>query len=253
MTVIEAVEVTKQYRQGTSVIRALDRVSLQVARGEFVAVAGRSGSGKTTLLDILGLLQRPTAGEVRLNGVDVSALPDRHRTRLRRRRLGFVFQDHNLLPALTALENLLLPVRYERSLDLTEGLRRAQELLDRVGLSERAGHLPCDLSGGERQRVAIARALVLRPPVVLADEPTAAVDSETSRLLLDLMRGLRAAEGVTFVVVTHDPEVAAAADRVVHLRDGRVVAGATASAVERVLLFEARPDLRDQQLVSEAG
>jgi putative ABC transport system ATP-binding protein len=197
-------------------------VSVRIEAGEFVAIMGRSGSGKTTLLDLLGLLQPATSGRVLVGGVDAAGLDERRRTRLRRQRIGFVFQEYNLLGSLTALENVLLPLRYERTADLAAGLERARQLLDLVGLASRAAHRPRELSGGERQRVAIARSLVLSPALVLADEPTAAVDSETATLLLNLMRYLNMVEHVTFVLVTHDPEVASVARRVVRLHDGRI-------------------------------
>jgi ABC-type lipoprotein export system ATPase subunit len=220
--VIETRELTKLYRQGQSVVRALDGVSVRIEAGEFVAIMGRSGSGKTTLLDLLGLLQPATSGRVLVGGVDAAGLDERRRTRLRRQRIGFVFQEYNLLGSLTALENVLLPLRYDRTADLATGLERARQLLDLVGLASRAAHRPRELSGGERQRVAIARSLVLSPALVLADEPTAAVDSETATLLLNLMRYLNMVEHVTFVLVTHDPEVASVARRVVRLHDGRI-------------------------------
>jgi ABC-type lipoprotein export system ATPase subunit len=220
--VIETRELTKLYRQGQTVVRALDGVSVRIEAGEFVAIMGRSGSGKTTLLDLLGLLQPATSGQVLVAGVDAAGLDERRRTRLRRQRIGFVFQEYNLLGSLTALENVLLPLRYERTADLATGLERARQLLDLVGLAGRAAHRPRELSGGERQRVAIARSLVLSPALVLADEPTAAVDSETATLLLNLMRYLNMVEHVTFVLVTHDPEVASVARRVVRLHDGRI-------------------------------
>jgi putative ABC transport system ATP-binding protein len=223
-SVIEARELTKLYRQGRSVVTALDEVSFRVEAGELVAIMGRSGSGKTTLLHLLGLLQPATSGQVLLEGVDTGGLEERRRTRLRRQRVGFVFQEYNLLGSLTALENVLLPLRYERSADLAGGLERATRLLDLVGLADRASHLPGELSGGERQRVAIARSLVLTPALVLADEATAAVDSDTCAQLLDLVRHLNVVERVAFVLVTHDPEVASVAGRVVHLRDGRIAA-----------------------------
>ena len=223
LPVVETRGLTKCYRQGPAVVQALEDVSLRIEAGEFVAIMGRSGSGKTTLLDLLGLLRPATSGQLLLNGVDAGRMDERRRTRLRRRRIGFVFQEYNLLGSLTALENVLLPLRYERSADLAAGLRRARRLLDLVGLAGRASHRPRELSGGERQRVAIARSLVLGPALVLADEPTAAVDSETSTLLLNLMRYLNMVEHVTFVLVTHDPEVAAVAWRVVRLHDGRLV------------------------------
>jgi ABC-type lipoprotein export system ATPase subunit len=224
MPVIETRDLTKLYRQGGSIVRALDGVSLRIEHGEFVAVMGRSGSGKTTLLDLLGLLQPATSGQVLVGGVDAGGLDERRRTALRRRRIGFVFQEYNLLGSLTALENVLLPLRYERTADLVAGLERARQLLELVGLGRRTGHRPSELSGGERQRVAIARSLILGPALVLADEPTAAVDSETATLLLNLMRYLNMTERVTFVLVTHDPEVASVARRLVRLRDGRVLA-----------------------------
>jgi putative ABC transport system ATP-binding protein len=232
VALIEAVDLCKYYRQGRSVVRAVDGVSLAVESGELAAVMGRSGSGKTTLLDLLGLLQRPTAGSVIVDGVETGGLRDRQLTALRRRRLGFVFQEYNLLPTLNVVENVLAPVWYERSVPVREGLRRARWLLELVGLADRAAHFPTELSGGERQRVAIARALVLEPAVVLADEPTAAVDSETAAGLLDLFRRLNDA-GMTFLVVTHDPAVAAVANRVIRMSDGRVaeaIAQRTASA-----------------------
>jgi putative ABC transport system ATP-binding protein len=220
--ILETVDLTKYYRQGSAVVRALDGVSLRIEARELVAIMGRSGSGKTTLLDLLGLLQPPTSGRVLLSGVDVSRLRQRSVTQLRRRRVGLVFQEYNLLGSLTALENVLLPLRYERSADLAKGLRRATDLLELVGMGDRASHRPGQLSGGQRQRVALARALILRPAVVLADEPTAAVDSETAADLLHLVRLLNVVEHVTFVLVTHDPEVAAVAKRVIRLRDGRL-------------------------------
>ena len=223
MPVIETRDLTKLYRQGGSVVRALDGVTLRIDPGEFVAIMGRSGSGKTTLLDLLGLLQPATSGQVLVNGIDAGRLDERRRTAVRRRRIGFVFQEYNLLGPLTALENVLLPLRYERTADLATGLERARQLLDLVGLGRRAGHRPSERSGGERQRVAIARSLILSPALVLADEPTAAVDSETATLLLNLMRYLNMTERVTFVLVTHDPEVASVARRLVRLRDGRVL------------------------------
>jgi putative ABC transport system ATP-binding protein len=222
MATIELIDVKKHYRQGGIVVRALDGVSLGIEPAEFSAIVGRSGSGKTTLLDVAGLLMRPSAGQVLIDGEDTGRLSDRRRAEIRGRRIGFVFQEYNLLPALNVVENVLLPVRYTGG-DIREGRRRAVHLLELVGLEDRLFHRPDQLSGGQQQRVAIARALVNRPALVLGDEPTGAVDSDTSERLLGLMRQLNREEGVTFVVVTHDLELAARADRVIRLHDGRVV------------------------------
>ena len=221
MADLQFVDLTKRYRQGSTTITALDAVDLRIGSGEFVSIVGRSGSGKTTLLDLAGLLMRPTSGRVLLDGVDTGDLGDGRRADLRARRIGFVFQEYNLLPALTVVENVLLAGRYAGG--GSDRRRRALDLLDMVGLGDRLGHRPDQLSGGQQQRVAIARALVNRPALVLGDEPTGAVDSQTSDDLLALMRRLNREEGVTFVIVTHDPDLAAQADRVVRLQDGRVV------------------------------
>ncbi|HEY7198712.1 MAG TPA: ABC transporter ATP-binding protein [Candidatus Dormibacteraeota bacterium] len=221
MADIQLVDLTRRYRQGSHTVTALDGVSLRIQAGEFTAIVGRSGSGKTTLLDVAGLLLRPTSGTVLLDGVDTSRLSDGRRADLRARRIGFVFQEYNLLPALTVVENVLLACRYGAG-DGRACRRRALELLELVGLSDRLRHRPDQLSGGQQQRVAIARALVNRPALVLGDEPTGAVDSQTSGELIALMRRLNREEGVTFVIVTHDLDLAARADRVVRLADGRV-------------------------------
>ena len=221
MTSFELIDVTKHYRQGSSLVRALDGVSLRIDGGEFAAVVGRSGSGKTTLLDVAGLLLRPTSGRILVGGDEVARLSDGARADLRARRVGFIFQEYNLLPSLNVLENVLLPLRYAGG-DRAEGRRRAERLLDAVGLSDRLRHRPDELSGGQQQRVAIARALINGPALVLGDEPTGAVDSQTSGELIGLMRRLNREEGVTFVIVTHDLELAGQTDRVIRLRDGRV-------------------------------
>ena len=222
MSNIELIDLTKHYRQGKNLVRALDGVSLQIQSGEFVSVVGRSGSGKTTLLDLLGLLLRPTDGTVQVDDMDTARLRDGKRADLRGRRIGFIFQEYNLLPTLNVVENVMLPLRYAKS-NVKDGRGRAVQLLDLVGLSDRVRHRPNQLSGGEQQRVAIARALVNRPALVLGDEPTGAVDTQTSEELLALMRLLNREEGVTFVIVTHDLELAAQTDRMIRLRDGRVV------------------------------
>ena len=223
MSNIELNELTKHYRQGKNVVRALDGVSLRIDAGEFVSVVGRSGSGKTTLLDLVGLLLRPTGGRVLIDGVDTARLKDAQRADMRGLRIGFIFQEYNLLPVLNVLDNTMLPLRYTRPKP-KDGRRRALELLDMVGLSDRLTHRPDELSGGQQQRVAIARALVNRPAIVLGDEPTGSVDTETSQELIGLMRRLNREEGVTFVIVTHDLDLASRADRMVRLKDGRIIA-----------------------------
>ncbi len=222
MTAIELRDIHKEYHQGSSTVHALRGVSLSIERGEFVSVVGRSGSGKTTLLDVAGLLLRPTSGSVVIDGVDAASLGESRRAAIRANRIGFVFQEYNLLPALSVLDNVLLPVRFG-SVDDRQGRRRAAELLELVGLGARLHHRPDQLSGGQQQRVAIARALVNRPALVLGDEPTGAVDSQTAGELTGLMRTLNVEEGVSFVLVTHDLELAARTDRVVRLSDGEIV------------------------------
>jgi ABC-type lipoprotein export system ATPase subunit len=221
MAAIEVETLAKHYPQGATTVRALDGVTFAIAAGEFVAVVGRSGSGKTTLLDCVGLLLRPSAGRVLLDGQDTGRLRDGDRAGLRGRRIGFIFQEFNLLPGLNALENVMLPLRYTKTNG--DGKARARELLEAVGLADRAHHRPDQLSGGEQQRVAIARSLINRPTLVLGDEPTGEVDSETSLQLIDLMRRMNQEQGVTFVLVTHDLEVAQRANRIIRLKDGHVL------------------------------
>ncbi len=222
MANIELLNLTKHYTQGRTVVRALDGVSLVIETGEFVSIVGRSGSGKTTLLDLVGLLLRPTGGTLLIDGIDSAALSDRRRAELRARRIGFIFQEYNLLPSLNVLENVMLPLRYAGDTG-SEGRDRARRLLGSVGLGDRLHHRPDQLSGGQQQRVAIARALVNGPALVLADEPTGAVDTQTSDELVALIRRLNQEEQVTIVVVTHDLDLAEKTDRIVRLQDGRVV------------------------------
>jgi len=211
----------KHYGRSPQVVKALDGVSLEIEQGEFVAVVGRSGSGKTTMLDCAGLLMRPTAGRVLLDGVDTGRLGDGERADLRSRRIGFIFQEFNLLPSLSAIENVLLPLRYSGA-DHRAGRRRAELLLDEMGIADRAGHRPSELSGGQQQRVAIARSLIGQPTLVLGDEPMGEVDTETGDMLLGLMRRINRESRVTFLIVTHDLDLAARTDRIIHLRDGRL-------------------------------
>lgn len=222
MARLELIDITKHYRQGADTVKALDGVTLTFEAGEFVSVVGRSGSGKTTLLDVAGLLLRPTAGRVVIGGQDTARLSDSRRAELRGRRIGFVFQEYNLLPSLDLLENVMLPRRYTK---LPGSARqRAQELLAATGLADRAGHRPSELSGGQQQRGAIARALMNEPDVILLDEPTGAVDSDTAAELMNVLEDLNQESGVTVILVTHDVELAARTDRQIRLRDGLVVA-----------------------------
>jgi len=213
---------TKHYKQGKSIVKALDGVTLDIGDGEFVAVVGRSGSGKTTMLDMLGLLLRPTAGRLTIDGTDTGKLGDRDLARLRGTKVGFVFQEYNLLPSLNVLENVMLPLRYVS--DGKDGRKRAEDLLDRVGLSDRLRHRATELSGGQQQRVAIARSMVNQPSLILLDEPTGAVDTETAEQLVALLKSLNEQDEVTIVVVTHDLDVAKEAKRQIRLKDGKVVA-----------------------------
>jgi ABC-type lipoprotein export system ATPase subunit len=222
MAAIELTDLTKHYKQGKNVVKALDGVSLSIQSGEFVAVVGRSGSGKTTMLDLLGLLLRPTAGRILIDGVDTGTLRDGERATMRGERIGFIFQEFNLLPTLNAVENVMLPLRYRRGKD-PDGRARAMRLLDEVDLADRVEHKPSELSGGQAQRVAIARSLINNPALVLGDEPTGEVDSETSTQLIDLMRRMNRERGVTFVIVTHDMEIANRTDRIIRLKDGRIL------------------------------
>jgi putative ABC transport system ATP-binding protein len=215
--------VAKVFQRGPSIVRALDTVDLEIEPGEFVALEGPSGSGKTTLLQILGALDRPSAGQVLFDGRDLVSLPDRALAELRLRSFGFVFQQFNLIPTLTAVENV------EAKLAPIGGTReRALELLAEVGLAERADHLPAHMSGGEQQRVAIARALSVEPRVVLADEPTGNLDTATGGEIIELLARMGAEHGSTVIVATHDASLASRAPQRIAMRDGRLVAAVPA-------------------------
>lgn len=225
MTVLEVRRLCKDFSSGVTRVAAVRDVSLAIARGTLVAITGPSGSGKSTLLHLLGGITRPTSGQVLLEGVDVAALDDDEMTLVRRRRIGFVFQRYNLLPELTLEENVSLPLVLD-GVGSIAASKAARESLAAVGLAVRAGHRPDALSGGEQQRGAIARALVTRPAIVLADEPTGALDSGNGELVMRLLGELVRERGQTVVLVTHDPAVAAAADRVITMRDGAVATDA---------------------------
>ena len=221
MALVETKDLVKRYTLGDEDIIALDRVDLQFELGEFVAIMGRSGSGKSTLLNMVGCLDRPTSGSVLLGGVEVTAARQHELPRLRREKVGFVFQHFNLVPTLTALENVMLPLRYAR-VPYAEARRKALEALDQVCMNHRSRHRPAQMSGGEQQRVAIARAVINRPAVLLADEPTGNMDTQTAATIMSLMHRLNDEMGQTLIVVTHDEMVAGHATRIVRFKDGHV-------------------------------
>src|SRR6202789_557314 len=212
----------KSIRNGPRTVDILKGLDFTVPKGQFAAIMGSSGSGKSTLLGLLAGLDTPSAGSVRLNGTEISYLPEDKLAQVRGKTIGFVFQSYQLIPTLTALENVLLPYELNAG-DTQDGLARARELLASVGLGDRFGHYPVQLSGGEQQRVALARAFILRPPIVLADEPTGNLDTTNGSHVLELLLELNRVEGTTLVLVTHDPVLAGYADRRIVLRDGLVI------------------------------
>ena len=221
MTLVQMTNVTKDYRLGQTIVRALRGVTMQIDAGEFVAVWGPSGSGKTTLLNLMGGIDEPTSGRFTLNGQEISKLPDDLRSEIRNKAIGFVFQRFNLMPVLNAVENVMLPLQI-RGLSSAESKKKAVDRLEQLGLSDFLAHRPDRLSGGQQQRVAIARALVTNPSLIIADEPTANVDSDTAIEIIRLMRDLNTKEGTTFVFSTHDQRLLGRVDRLIRLEDGRI-------------------------------
>ena len=217
---VEIKDVCKVYNPGENEVRALDHVSLTIDEQEFVAIIGHSGSGKSTLMNMLGCLDVPTSGEYWLHGQDVSALSDDELSDIRNREIGFIFQGFNLIPNLTALENVELPLIY-RGVSKSVREELSVEALKKVGLEHRMDHKPSEMSGGQQQRVAIARAIAQAPPVILADEPTGNLDSNSTKEIMDILKGLHK-EGRTVILITHDNEIAAQAKRVIQIRDGKI-------------------------------
>ena len=219
---IDIRDLYKIYNEGKeSEVRALDGVSLQIDRGEFVAIVGQSGSGKSTMMNVLGCLDIPTYGEYFLEGTDIGALTDKELARIRNREIGFIFQGYNLIQELDALENVTLPLIY-RGVSVFDREDMAMEALAKVGMDDRAHHRPSEMSGGQQQRVAIARAIATSPPIIMADEPTGALDSKTGKHVLEILRDLYRS-GTTVLLITHDDGIAATAKRVVRLSDGKII------------------------------
>ncbi|MBW2988239.1 ABC transporter ATP-binding protein [Candidatus Woesearchaeota archaeon] len=221
---IELKDVWKIYQMGKVQVEAVRGINLSVAKGEFLAVMGPSGSGKSTCMNLIGCLDIPTRGTILLEGMDIAHLPESTLAQIRGKKIGFIFQQFNLIPTLTALENVMLAMAFQ-NIPYTQRLRRAIGLLKLVGLEERMHHHPNELSGGQQQRVAIARALANDPDVILADEPTGNVDTKTGRIIMDYLKNLNQEESKTIVLVTHDPNIAKYATRVVRIRDGRIYEG----------------------------
>ena len=230
MDLIELRDIHKTYHLGEVDVPVLKGISLRVAQGELVALMGTSGSGKSTLMNILGCLDHPTTGEYWLDGEEISGLSSKQRARVRKRMIGFVFQTFNLLPRTSALENVIMPLAYVEDIAERQMRQRATELLQKVGLAERLDHQPSQLSGGQQQRVAIARSLVNQPRILLADEPTGNLDSRTSEEILQMFQGLNRSDGLTIILVTHDPGVANHAQRIVRIRDGLIEDSTVATA-----------------------
>ena len=217
----------KIYNEGReNEVRALDGITLQIDRGEFVAIIGASGSGKSTLMNVLGLLDIPTYGDYHLDGTDVTTLTDKQQAHMRNKQIGFIFQGYNLIPALSAWENVELPLIYQ-GLPIDQREIQVEDALRRVDMFDRSDHRPAEMSGGQQQRVAIARAIAAHPPIIMADEPTGALDSRTGKHVLEILHTLHQETGTTVILITHDNSIAATADRIIRISDGRVVLDGT--------------------------
>lgn len=219
---IEVIDLKKYYKMGPVVVKALNGINMRIEDGEFLSIMGPSGSGKSTLLNLLGALDKPTSGTVFFDGINLARVDEAVLYRLRRKKVGFVFQSFNLIPTLNAVENVLIPL-VPTNIPKIKGYRRAKELLETVGLGGRVLHKPSEMSGGEQQRVAMARALINDPTLILADEPTGNVDSKTGDEIMGLLRDLNENMGTTLVVVTHDPEIGESTDRIIQLKDGIII------------------------------
>lgn len=221
-TLVEIRDICKVYNPGENEVKALDHVSLTIGEGEFVAIIGHSGSGKSTLMNMLGCLDVPTSGSYFLHGHDVGSMSDDELSDIRNQEIGFVFQGFNLIPSLTAVENVELPLIY-RGVGKKERLELSEKALDKVGLAKRKTHKPSEMSGGQQQRIAIARAIATHPPIIMADEPTGALDSKTGKHVLEILHTLHQETGTTVILITHDNSIAATADRVVRISDGKII------------------------------
>ena len=224
---IDIKDIYKIYHEGQeSEVRALDGITLSIDRGEFVAIIGASGSGKSTLMNVLGLLDVPSYGDYHLDGTDVTGLTDKQLAHVRNKQIGFIFQGYNLIPALNAAENVELPLIYQ-GLPIDEREIRVEEALKKVAMFDRATHKPAEMSGGQQQRIAIARAIATHPPIIMADEPTGALDSKTGKHVLEILHGLHEEMGTTIILITHDTGIAATAERIVRISDGKVIMDGT--------------------------
>jgi putative ABC transport system ATP-binding protein len=219
--VVETEDLAKYYQMGPVTVKALDGVDLRIKRGEYISIMGPSGSGKTTLFNMIGGIDRPTKGDVFIDGINLSKIPSKSMAWLRCRKIGYIFQTFNLIPVLTAMENVMLPMIFA-GVEREERFRRAKEILETVGLGDRLNHKPAELSGGQQQRVAIARALANNPVIILADEPTGNLDLHTGLEIITLMREMNKEKGVTVIAATHDLKMIDVSDRIVYLRDGRI-------------------------------
>lgn len=228
--VIQTRDLTKDLPLGKTVVHALRGVNLEIQPGEMVGIVGPSGSGKSTLLGLIGGLDKPTRGSIEIDGVDISKLSEDKLTEIRNEKIGFIFQFFNLIPTLTAQENVALPIQFARKARFSSD-KRAKELLTMLGMADRLNHRPTELSGGQQQRVAIARALANNPPLLLADEPTGNLDSESGEVVLDALEKVRTETGTTVVIVTHDPDLAKRTDRIITLVDGRIVPDSLADRI----------------------